>query len=234
MAAMISVIVPTRNQKMLNILLGSVVRNTVVPDELVILDNTDESNITIADSIMMEMRVRLKRCCGLSVNHMWNAGIEICTARSEHDSICILNDDIVLSPFYFDAARTLLSGHKDVSTFVPLTSTNNLKDIQINSMKGYGKSSLALKREGWAMAFRASVLKSISKIPHDRIPTFCGDDWLWYHTHKVGHNWLTSSECLCYHAVSSTIRPLGYMKKLKLEKNEFNALIKEMESACRD
>ena len=227
MVAVISVIVPTRNQKLFDTMVNSILRNIIKPDELIILDNTEDGGITVSDSLMLGMRVRLKRCSGLSVNHMWNAGISICPYRSEYDVICLLNDDIVLSPFYFDAAQALLSSHSTASTFIPKTSTKSVTDIQINSIIGHGESSRAMRREGWAMAFRASVLKSISQIPHDHIPTFCGDDWFWYHTHKEGYKWITSSECLCYHVVSSTVRPLGYMKKLKTEKNEFVKIIQE-------
>ena len=225
---MISIIVPTRNQKLLDRMVNSILVNRVMPDEIIILDNTEDSNITVSDTVMLAMRVRLKRCHGMSVNHMWNAGISLCGFRSAHDVVCLLNDDIQLSPFYFDAARTLLSGYDDAAVFIPRTSTDSYNDVQTNSLKGYGKLNGVRRREGWAMAFRASVLKSISQIPHDRIPTFCGDDWFWYHTHKDGHRWITSSECLCYHEVSSTVKPLGYMQNLKTEKNEFAKIIQEM------
>ena len=232
---MLSVIIPTRNIELLKLLLRSMKINTIYPDKVTILDNTDDGLSGIEDNWYDgRTLISILRCKDMSVNHMWNIGIKRCAGRSNHDIICILNDDVILSRFYFEAASLLLNSHDNVSTFIPRTCTDSPDMIQNDSTKNWGHSVPVTKRQGWAMVFKGKLLKSISPIPHERIPTFCGDDWFWYWTYKKGYSWVSSSEYLAYHKVSSTVVPMGYMKKLRKEKNEFTKIINEIEAKMED
>lgn len=198
-------------------LLKSIARNTLQPEQVIIIDNSliptpfnFDGQLTCALIRPLEM---------LGVNASWNMGAELC---EDCDAVSILNDDVVLRDDFFEKNARLFQEHEDCGVACPGT----IHDLSLLSVAASKRTIVRMrKREGWAFTIRRTLLDQIPPIPEE-LRTFCGDDWFWTWTHKKEFYWYKDTSNIVYHKVGASVRPLGLNARIKQEKAVFLKLIK--------
>lgn len=174
----IELVVPIVIDYMFPKFLESVEANMILPQRLILIDNTPNGIKPKSDKVEI---VRLKSKTG-KVNESWNLGIK--NVSKNCDAVGIYNDDIILNPFFFQRIVETLKWSNSCAVACP----NTVKTGQ--SLKR-GRVNLAVMtyREGWCFTIKKRVLDSIPPIPDNVIKTFGGDNWFWEHTHNRGYFW---------------------------------------------
>lgn len=212
----LAVIIPTMTESLAHSILNSIMENSIKPDTIVMIDNTEcgLSNVHKYNPIPILIRKKTALC----VNESWNVGIQY--AASTHEFVSILNDDILLGKDFFK--KILLGFEKKDKAHVicPQTTTDELNFFQLKELKKKSLFVLMKKREGWAMNWRSSMLKSLPKIPSDRIATFFGDDWLWKYSHDIGAIWIKDLSNIIYHHVGGSLAQTELRGVLEQERAE--------------
>lgn len=206
-----SVIIPVVNRSLASQLLASIATNTIIPDDILIVDNSMSKTAFPHDFDLPLRVIDTKECLG--VNASWNLGIR---AIGDCDYVAILNDDVVLGKSFFERNIHVFKTNTDCGAACPGT-VFNLSELE----EKLSKIILMKKREGWAMSFRWDILKAIPPIPDD-LKTFCGDDWFWLQTGLMGYYWYKDTGNIVYHKVGEAVRALGVRKHLRQDKAAFN------------
>jgi len=208
------VIIPVVNRELAVMLLDSIAANTVIPDHILIIDNSmNKTAFPIVAGLSVEIITsRGKR---LGVNASWNLGI--CNV-GDCDYVAILNDDVVLGKYFFEKNIHAFQTYPDCGVACPET-VHRIDKIKETD----GKVICMKKREGWAFSFRMDVLKKIPPVPN-QLTTFCGDDWFWIQTGMQGYRWYKDTGNIVYHKVGAAVRQLGARKYL----NQDKAALQEM------
>ncbi len=213
---MISIIIPVINLDLLKELLQSISVNTLKPKRVILIDNTKEKKHKIFEQIPLSNGFFTEVCyseTGL-VNESLNLGREYLSKTCEYAAF--LNDDIVLLDCFFQRNLELFKKNENCGVAVPRTVTS-IEELK----KGKVSPRIINKREGWAFTIRKSLLDDIPPIPCDRIATFHGDDWIWYHTNPKRNYWYKDLGNVIFHHVGSSILKLGFRAHKRLERNEF-------------
>jgi len=209
-----NVIIPVVNRKLAAALLDSIAANTVIPDSILIIDNSLAPRAFPVDArLPVEVIAPGER---LGVNASWNLGIR---ETGECDYLAILNDDIVLGRHFFEKNIHTFREYSDCGVSCPGT-VFDMADLHDNI---HGRTIRMKKREGWAFSFQYSLLKTIPPIPADLV-TFCGDDWFWKHTHLKGFLWYKDTGNIVYHKVGAAVKELGVRPHLKRDRATFRRI----------
>lgn len=214
----IGVIVPVINNNFLPGLLDCIERNTVHPDSIIIIDNSPDRGIVIQTRLFFH---KLVPDAPLGVNASWNLAIPMLVSTS--DLISILNDDLLIEDRFFEKLIDTALLCPDASVLCPSTLKNKEDIIHAFKHENNGASRMQ-RREGWAWTIRSEVAKKIPPIPGD-LKTFCGDDWYWYHCHKMNRPWMKMTTNYCYHYGSQSVNLIGAGKDLRSEKNIFSTYL---------
>lgn len=209
------VIIPVVNRGLAANLLNSIEDNTIIPDNILIIDNS-MGKTAFPYYERLSVQVIYPETC-LGVNPSWNLGI---SQTDDCDYVAILNDDVVLGKHFFEDNIRVFETVFDCGAVCPAT----VHDIADMGKSVTEKIVRMKKREGWAMSFRWSVLKHIPAIPDD-LKTFCGDDWLWVQTHLHKWHWYKNTGNIVYHKVGVSVRQLGARSHLKQDKAAFQRMI---------
>ena len=215
------VIIPVVNVRLMQKLIDSIHENTLLPERIIIIDNTKFGKDVIFDFIPNNHVVKevFYSETGL-VNESLNLGIKHLSKDCEF--VAILNDDIVLLPCFFQRNLEMFIRDEKCGVVVPRT-VHSMDEM----IKGKVQPQMLRKREGWAMTIRKKLLDDIPPIPCDRIATFHGDDWIWYHTVPNGYYWFKDVGNVIYHQVGASIARLGFKRHKRPEKNEFRKIALE-------
>lgn len=209
------VIIPVVNRSLADALLQSMAGNTILPDSVLIIDNSlgkrpfELKADFPADVIDPGTR--------LGVNASWNMGID---HTRPCDYVAILNDDVVLGSRFFERNIQVFEKYPDCGVACPHT----VNDPAALDADTSARIMRMKKREGWAMSFRWSLLREIPPIPEDLI-TFCGDDWFWVHTHMNGLCWMKDTGNVVYHGIGEAVKKLGVRSHLRQDKATFKRLV---------
>jgi len=217
MAVKYNVIIPVVNRDLAAALLDSIAANTVIPDNILIIDN---SLVPQAFPVQARLPVSVIVDPGkrLGVNASWNLGIG---ETGDCDYLAILNDDVILGEHFFEKNIKIFRQYKDCGAACPDT-VHDMADLHDNT---HGKIIRMKKREGWAFSFRWPLLMMIPSIP-DELTTFCGDDWFWVHTHMEGFRWYKDTGNIIYHEVGAAVKQLGVRSHLRRDRAAFKGVIR--------
>lgn len=211
----IGVVIPVINNKFLPGLLDCIRKNSVQPNTIIIVDNSEES--IMLDTTRLNTSV-YRIFPPLGVNASWNYGIQRLIG-SGVDLISILNDDLLIEERFFEKLQRLALVNGRAGVFCPETIKTPEFDLLPASEAFCAPMN---RREGWAWTIRTSVAKEVPPIP-DKLKTFCGDDWYWLHCHKINRPWMKMINNQCYHYVSQSVNITPYKHDLKKEKELFTA-----------
>jgi len=211
-----NVIIPVVNRKLAAPLLDSIAANTIIPANILIIDNSRADTAFPADTrLPLTIIDPGKR---LGVNASWNLGIR---ENGDCDYLAILNDDVILGNRFFEKNIDVFRQHQDCGVACPAT-VHDPTDMDNNIS---GPIIRMKRREGWAFSFQWPVLKEIPPIPAALV-TFCGDDWFWVHMHLKGFRWYKDTGNIVYHQVGAAVRQLGVRPHLKRDRATFRSLNK--------
>lgn len=108
----ITAVIPTLNRpRPLGELLESILSNTVVPDQIVVVDQSDSRSVRC---LLDEIRPRFASC-GASLEYFWRREKSLTAARNfgvaqaTGDIVSFFDDDLILSPKYFETVENLFA-----------------------------------------------------------------------------------------------------------------------------
>lgn len=199
-------------------MLTDVFLNTVIPDSVTIIDNS-ENGLDLSYPVKM-----IRPDTKLGVNASWNLGIKK-ALEERADLISIFNDDLLIEKFFFEKLLDTVKRNKKMSVFCPRTLRKMRHYLQIANKDGYQPGGfldgdIMTKREGWAWTMKSSVAVSIPPIP-ETIETFFGDDWYWHHCYMMNRPWYKMKNTWCYHFVGQTVTRADVRKNLDDERETF-------------
>jgi GT2 family glycosyltransferase len=214
----IAVVIPIVHDKFIHPLLDCISSNTVQPDLIIIVDNSEKK--FKFDNTHLQIRV-FRPVTPLYINASWNFGISECV--NHFDLITILNDDLLIEELFFEKLNRLAELHVAAGVFCPETLSEALMVSKPKPAISVSCVSMR-KREGWAWTIRSTVAKLIPSIPEE-LKTWCGDDWYWYHCHKLGYPWLKMNNNTCFHYVGQSNKIMDVRKDLHAEKAIFRSCL---------
>ena len=195
----ISVVIPFINQDKITVaLIDDIARNSIRPFEIIMIDNG--SDVSIKDLLKQynhELDITyIRKEKNIGVNPAWNLGI----SKSTGDLICVLNNDLIISYYFFESILKLMDDYS-VGICVP----NTVGDINFvrNSTFTMPIYQDVRKREGWAFTIRKCITDKIPPIPK-QLNRVCGDDYLFYWSNRLGYHNVKILNNYIYHYGSTT------------------------------
>ena len=204
---MISVIIPTYdNNEMLKNLLDKLDTQSVLPDEVIIIeDGPADTQEIITNGNYFFKTTKIKHETNIGVNASWNEGIN----HSKGEFICILNDDIMISNEFI--RKTLDTFNKDALNGIVVYRKSSLEEVD-NEPEGINYFS-SVRRIGWACSVRRKMMDLIMPIPTKGMKDFCGDDYIFSKCRSNGFRVAELLTCNVWHFGSASI-----LKKYKVAK----------------
>lgn len=226
----IHVIIPVVQIELADQLLKILVRNTVRPKKIVIIDNSRKEYLPpkgVSDNIDTEV-CRFEPI--KKVNESWKIGFDL---TKDADIVSVLNDDIIVSRYFFEKILVTFNGLKDTSAVIPYTrvpggihgtrSKTGTPEFPNTSSPLSNKVMHILFRQGWAFSIRRDVLDKIPPIP-DELTMFCGDDWLFMWSINLGLKWYMMLDNKCFHYTGTSVSKIPFRKRTILYEKQ--ALLK--------
>lgn len=228
----IHVIIPVVQTEMADNLLKILVRNTVRPKKLIVIDNSEKNYLPpkgVTDNIDTEVYSFSPR---KKVNESWKIGFE---NSKDADIVSVLNDDIIVSKYFFEKILITFNGVTDAAIVSPYTRVpNNIRGTRCKAGPIYfadTSSPLSNRimhiefRQGWAFSIRRDILDKIPPIP-ERLSMFCGDDWLFLWSVNLGFKWYLMLDNRCFHYTGTSVKKIEFLKRTVLREKQ--ALLKIM------
>jgi len=196
---MISVVIPTYdNNEMLKDLLDKLNTQTVLPDEVIIIEDGPADTFEIVSKgIYMYPIGRVRHKTNIGVNASWNEGIN----HSKCDLISILNDDIMISNEFI--RKTVDTFNKDNNIGIVTYRNCNLEDVD-EELGDIAYVSYT-RRIGWAFTVRRTMIDTIMPIPTEGMKTFCGDNYIFSRFKAMGFMIVSLTSCNVWHKGSFTL-----------------------------
>lgn len=222
----LGVIIPVVQKEYAKALAKQISKNTRVPDKIIIINNTGDPGFCLDFGDItsrVEVFVPVKP---MRVNPSWRYGI---SRLKDMEIISILNDDLIINPYFFAKIDEVFS--LKIDRYVGVVPSDCLEPACMIEKGVHVKDENKLeplgRRQGWAMSLLKSFMDMVGPIP-ESLGTFCGDDWYYWTAKYHNKMWMRMVDNLVYHYGSSSVKPMGFEKMfLKSEKNQF---IKEMEA----
>lgn len=222
----IHVILPVVQTALADNLLKILVRNTVRPKRIIIIDNSGKEYHPpkgVSDNIPTDVyRYNPPK----PVNESWKVGFMM---TKDADILSVLNDDIIVSKYFFEKILITLNGVKDASTVIPYTrvpsgirgtrSRSGTPEFPNTSSPLSNKVMPIMFRQGWAFSIRRDVFDKLPPIP-DNLTMFCGDDWLFLWSINMGYKWYIMLDNRCFHYTGTSVSKMHFRKRKTLEEKQ--------------
>lgn len=196
---MITATIPVLNNiKITDDLFKSIYANTVQPTEIILIDNgsTDRYYKLVKKYRRLNINY-IRKETNEGVNSAWNDGIRL----SSTPYVSVLNNDLILNKYFFQKIIEAMK-HPKVGIVVPALAK---KKGGVDRSKDVPLVLKALnKREGWAFTIRKEVTDKLNPIP-EKLKTYCGDDYLFYHTRLLGYKTVRMVNNFVYHYGGATV-----------------------------
>lgn len=220
------VIIPVINVDLLLNLIESIAINTLLPQKVIIINNTDLTSEQVVgqmpEGIYSKLNIYMYYSQTGLVNESLNLGIIKLSNDCEY--VSFLNDDIVLTDCFFQRNLEVFQ-NKRCGVACPRI-VHSMDELQ----KGKVNVEMMNRREGCAFSIRKELLDKIPPFPDDRIATFHFDDWYWFYLIKEYNMlWFKDIGNVVYHKVGASVDKLGFKKHKGKERNEFNLIGHEKE-----
>ena len=214
------VIIPVINPGLADVLIKNMEENTLLPEKVIIIDNSQCSYKPQSDKFLIEIYHSIS---GM-VNESLNLGIS--KVSKNCDYVSLFNDDIQIGSWFFERIARVFKEALICSAVCPNTIIDTKKLPLIEGPFIYHQMK---KREGWAMTFDKHLLNMAPPIPDTRIKTFHGDDWFWlYTTRHIGMLWYKDLGNNIYHMIGQSVLKLNKRRDKKTEHNEYFKILGEL------
>ncbi|MHA2218586.1 MAG: glycosyltransferase family 2 protein [Candidatus Hodarchaeales archaeon] len=213
----ITVIIPVVNSKLATSLLRNIENNTLLPKEVIIVDNNPGNKLFRFDTdkfLISYYYTKSKR-----LNESWEVARQHLSDSCEY--VSFLNDDIIIGDWFFQRVYETFLVNQKCGVACPRTCFS--EDIT----KGRINYHIMNKRDACAFTIRRGLLDKIPPIPYKKLTTFHGDDWIWTYVHKFGFNWMQDLGNPVFHHVGVSILRLGFRRLKRKERNIWLAMEKE-------
>jgi hypothetical protein len=214
---MIEVILPVIRPELAALLLKDMEANELRPGRVILIDNTPDG--WMPDTKLNLLYARHSRLM-TGVNASWNLGAHI--LRPETQYVSFLNDDIRVNPLFFKNIVSAFKWLSGAGAVCPQT-MDNMSALDVSDARL--TISQMRRREGWAFTLRRELLDRIPPIP-EALKIFCGDDWYWRWTYRLGYAWVKQLGNWVYHKPGASADP-AFQRALKAEKALFAELMAE-------
>ena len=201
---MISVVIPVMDSEdITKHLFEQISQNTFLPAEIFLIDNgTDHKFYKFYKfhKIFPNLNIQYIRCeRNMGVDIAWNEGIY----RSNSIYISILNNDIVITKYFFEKIYKSFAADSTMGVVVP----NTVDAISELYDDNGGPCLIDLpKREGWAFTIKKEITEQCGPIPHP-FKIYYGDDYLFSWAKKLGYS--------CKKIINN---PIYHFKSLSVQK----------------
>jgi len=193
-------------------------RNTLLPEKVVIIDNTASKQF-VCPKLDLDLEV-VWFGKNIGVNRSWNYGLSI----AKTTLVSVLNADIFLPQRFFEKIVQPFSD-QSVGIVVPLSTTKR-EAFSFSEECSEAIATDFLGRQGWAWTIRRAVLEKVSPIPEE-LQMFFGDDFIFACVRELGYKVVLVTNTLVLHKVgvsSSVGRNTEVDKIYKKEKQEWNRI----------
>lgn len=222
----ISVVIPVIRRELFLQLWEDFKRQSMRISQAVIIDNAQCLDVTELQDAPFSVLL-LTPARNISVNPAWNIGLRLST---ECDVVALLNDDVRISREFIKKSVRALGLYPEAGVVCPLTEPASKAEELNNIPQPNHPIARMTKREGWAMVIDGDLLLRIPPIP-ETLRTFCGDDWIWYWSHRLHRCWMKDMANIIHHHVGASMAVLPEIRKtMKAEKTEFTRIIKELDA----
>ena len=219
---MISVVIPVlNNHNYTRELLTDIFMNVVKPDDIIIIDNGSEESYEDMIRILRNPTINYIRFSeNRGVNAAWNLGIML----AKNELVTVLNNDILLNMYFF---KKILETMQD--PFVGICVPATLKEAKFYDKDESVKIRDLARREGWAFTIRKNIVNKCGYIP-DKLKIFCGDDFLFDSSTKIGFRNVKMLNNHVFHYGSVTVKQYDLERTmLKAEKICWEQIKKEID-----
>jgi GT2 family glycosyltransferase len=201
---MISVIMPVMGSyDMTLFLFEQMVRNSVLPQEVFLIDNGSDEDCKFYkfEKMFPELNVHYSRYkFNHGVNIAWNDGIKDATGNY----LMFLNNDIIINRYFFEKVMCTLLYDATVGVVVPTT----VKSLdKMYDDPGEPVVENIDRREGWAFTIRREITEASGYIPFP-FKIYYGDDYLFQWAKKLGYSWQKITNCPIYHYGSRSVKQI--------------------------
>jgi hypothetical protein len=203
----IEIIVPIVQDNLFEGFLRSVEANTILPQRILLIDNTLNRQYQVPGSSIEIVKLHSKSG---KVNESWNLGIK--NASKNCDAVGIYNDDIFLGKHFFRRITETLGSDDRCGVACPHTVPS---DQPLKKLKPY--ITIMGRREGWCFTIKKQVLDMIPPIPDNIIQIWHGDDFIWKFSHKYGYYWAKDLGNLIHHIGGVSVLSTGSRENKKPE-----------------
>lgn len=223
------VLIPTMNLEKAKILVDSLLNQTIVPEKIFVVDNTENQDESYQKSFCSSCKVinYYKSNCSIvsfgkniGVNAAWNYGLK--QAKKNNVHLAILNDDIEIENTFIE--ESILTFYENIHFGVICPYTKKTREEKVKKYKDY-KFHLMSKKEGWAFVINRRLVKELPYIPKELF-IFFGDDWIYYFSNKLGVFWVKNMNIHILHEVGFTLKKnKDLRRKLEYERVIYKRII---------
>jgi len=181
--------------------LESISINTVLPKEIILIDNGSSKNIKSLVKKYKNLPINyIRHEVNTGVNKPWNDGIRLAKTKF----ISVLNNDIILNKYFFEKIIEVMKS-PDVGIVVPkIVKDKNLVNKTDNSPVKVIKNPRQKRREGCAFTIRKEITNKIKPIPI-ALKTYCGDYYLFNSSEALGYKYALMSNNYVFHYGGQTV-----------------------------
>ena len=188
----VGVIIPVVQREMYNQLMASISTNTLRPNHIVTIDNSEHGISQVCIPGIQQTVIRNKPqkdaegnfMPGNGTNEAWKQGMEV--LGQTVDIITFLNDDVILNPLFFEKTYHTMEDCPKCGFLVPSPNGDLELVKRYNRRNEPDKIHKTKERHGWAMTLRRSLLDKFPPIPNG-MTIWYGDNWFADLTNMFGY-----------------------------------------------
>jgi hypothetical protein len=189
----IAVVIPVENHKTLSNLLDCIAHNIMMPNQIVLINNTSEP-LLIPQSLPGVKVEIINPSKPLSINASWRHGFKIVR---ESQLICMFHDDILISYDFFRKIRQASNEYPMASVYCPAVEKDatRLNRFMFTGAE-YEKRHTP---QDCCFVLRGEFLRDLPIIPHE-LTTYFGAAWIHFWTSEIWRRpWITVKNALAFH-----------------------------------
>ena len=196
---MISIVMPVMEQvDFTRECLQSLRSNTIVPSEIIILDNGNGSSKCLVEEFRDLNILYIDNPTNIGVNSSWNLGV----VYSTKPYIMFLNNDTVLNKFFIQKVLYVMQNIPTAGICIPIREHTKPR-VELINKDDMPITVDAEYIEGWAFTIRKSLLDMIGPIP-ESFKTYMGDTLFFEGSKILGYKNLQMTNCTVFHHGSLT------------------------------
>lgn len=193
----IAAVIPVHDTEKLHGLLECVVRNTMHPTHIILINNTGREGGVIVPVLLPNTKIEIyEPSSPMGINASWKKGFAL--AR-ECNLIAVLRNDILIGYDFFQKARQASNQIPMASVYCPTVETDPKR---LNKFMFEAASCSKMKDPtDTAFVLRSEFLQDLPTIPSE-LTTYHGADWIFLWTSQIWRrNWIQINNALAFRQI---------------------------------